>query len=706
MNHTHLSAAALCAFTALMLCSRSATAQLADTARAPVFRIDSADARAWERIAAAENHRAQTPSEVRVLLDGAAHASPAIRRVSVRAMGRMQRLQYAPAILRALHDTLPAVRATAAAAVAMAAIDAPDVRAIAALRDSVHARLVQESDPHVIGALLETTGRIRAADTMTARAAATDLASYAASASPIVRNGTARGLFFLARQSPYGRRAMDVAAPALRELATRRIGAGDRAAAQPTRERAAAALAAAGLGDPATALQLLTDPSPFVRRQALLMLSSFAADSAAARTIIDRGLQDSSWVVRYDALRQYGARRRGGDGCTRVRMFMHDPSMHVALQAIDLAARGCRDDARTIAMLDSAARSLARADDWHAPAHALVTLAAIDPAAANSMLPEFANSEITWVRQYAAKAATRLSDVALLERLANDADVNVRTAAVQGLAQTAGHAADALYLQQLQFDDSQLLMAAAAALDSTTEPTAADMLMSAFERVTRLQSENSRDGRMALLDAIAQIGDSTLAPRLLPALHDFDDRVAARAATVLTQWTRIPHQAAPQPLPELPMPSFEEVAALVDAVAHVELVDGTGFDLQLLPFDAPVNATRFAALARQGWFDGKTIHRVEPNFVVQGGSPRANEFAGAPRFSRDEIGYPNRRGTVGLSTRGHDTGDAQFYINTVDNAQLDPSYTVFGVVVGDGMSVVDRMLEGTTVRRIQIRLPN
>ena len=61
-------------------------------------------------------------------------------------------------------------------------------------------------------------------------------------------------------------------------------------------------------------------------------------------------------------------------------------------------------------------------------------------------------------------------------------------------------------------------------------------------------------------------------------------------------------------------------------------------ELRLLPFDAPTNAWRFARLAREGWFDGLTFHRVAPNFVIQGGSPGANEYAGDGPYTRDEIG--------------------------------------------------------------------
>jgi cyclophilin family peptidyl-prolyl cis-trans isomerase len=130
------------------------------------------------------------------------------------------------------------------------------------------------------------------------------------------------------------------------------------------------------------------------------------------------------------------------------------------------------------------------------------------------------------------------------------------------------------------------------------------------------------------------------------------------------------------------------------------MADGSEIAIHLLPFDAPTNAARFARLARAGYFDGLTIHRVAPNFVVQGGSPGANEYSGAGPFTRDELGVSNRRGTVGLSTRGRDTGDAQFFINLVDNIRLDHEYTVFGVVVR-GMDVVDGLLEGAVIRAVR-----
>ena len=67
---------------------------------------------------------------------------------------------------------------------------------------------------------------------------------------------------------------------------------------------------------------------------------------------------------------------------------------------------------------------------------------------------------------------------------------------------------------------------------------------------------------------------------------------------------------------------------------------------------------------------------------------------------RDEVGGRNDRGTVGLSTRGRNTADAQFFINLVDNARLDHNYTVFAHILDDDLPVIDKIQEGEVMRTI------
>ncbi|HCQ03343.1 MAG TPA: peptidylprolyl isomerase, partial [Candidatus Latescibacteria bacterium] len=90
------------------------------------------------------------------------------------------------------------------------------------------------------------------------------------------------------------------------------------------------------------------------------------------------------------------------------------------------------------------------------------------------------------------------------------------------------------------------------------------------------------------------------------------------------------------------------------------------------------------------------------NFVIQGGSPGANEFVGDGPFTRDELtNRSHLRGTIGISTRGRDTGDAQIFVNLVDNIRLDHNYTIIADVV-EGMDAVDGLLEGGRIARVRI----
>jgi cyclophilin family peptidyl-prolyl cis-trans isomerase len=175
-------------------------------------------------------------------------------------------------------------------------------------------------------------------------------------------------------------------------------------------------------------------------------------------------------------------------------------------------------------------------------------------------------------------------------------------------------------------------------------------------------------------------------------------------ADILRQWGDASASAAPQPIRPV-TPSLSSVAALRDRRVRFTMAARSGggsFEMRLLVDEAPLTVGRFAALARRGTYNGLTFHRVAPNFVVQGLSPGANEYEGHDPYMRDEVGLvSHRRGTVGISTRGRDTGDAQIFVNLIDNWRLDHQYTVYAEVVR-GMDVVDGILEGDVVARVEI----
>jgi cyclophilin family peptidyl-prolyl cis-trans isomerase/HEAT repeat protein len=462
------------------------------------------------------------------------------------------------------------------------------------------------------------------------------------------------------------------------------------------------AVNAARAGDIASIKQGSADPDAQVRRLALLALTTATASDDERRAVLGPALKDRSFHVRYDAVRVYSRLLQSGD-CAPIILALADANPHVRLAAIDALANPCPPAAGAAGALTKLTEQLPPSTAsnriaWHQPAHALVSLAAVDAAAAALRLPAFAQHQVWHVRAYAARAAAALRDAATLERFARDENDNVRYEAIVALRQVAGHAADAVFIDALTRPDYQLVLAAAQALEGAPDRTAAvPALLRAFARLTLERRETSRDPRVALLARLRDSGSAADAAALTPCLADFDPVVAAECAATLQSWTGT--METPRPVPLIAAPIDDRLPNR----ARIVMSAGGAFDVTLLAGEAPATVSRFAQLARRGYYNGLTFHRVAPNFVIQGGSPGANEYAGDGPFMRDELGLRSHtRGTVGLSTRGRDTGDAQFFVNLLDNPRLDHDYTSFGEVTS-GMDVVDAVLEGDVIERIELQ---
>lgn len=142
-------------------------------------------------------------------------------------------------------------------------------------------------------------------------------------------------------------------------------------------------------------------------------------------------------------------------------------------------------------------------------------------------------------------------------------------------------------------------------------------------------------------------------------------------------------------------------APAADQAQQVRVSTNMGdFVIELMPDRAPLTVANFVRYVKEGYYSGTLIHRVVANFVIQGGGHSATDLklkaVHDPVNNESGNGLQNKRGTVGLA-RGEaaHSGNAQFYVNLVDNPDLDPlptrwGYTVFGKVI-QGMDVVDRI---------------
>lgn len=520
---------------------------------------------------------------------------------------------------------------------------------------------------------------------------------------PVAYRDVSRALEALVRRnrrlwSPTGEAVTFLKRAAVRELQ----GMQPRDDATP--ELGMAGLLAAGAAEPQIIARVLDDRAWTVRRiAALALIAGGTSIEPAARTdLVRHALNDRAWQVRFEGVRAWARREAAAGGCGPLMDALSDESQHVVLAALDALGERCLQDTDITDRMVSEARTPPTIGPWQREAHAMVALAARDPERAALSLPAFASHQVWQVRMYAARAAAAMKDVYSLGRLVYDPHDNVREAAVPALRLLQGSDRDAACLAALGRRDYQLLRTAAMALkDAEGDRYFVAALAGALARVTAEKKETSRDTRLALIErlrAMAGRADADVFERLL---RDFDPVVAAAAADAYSAVTGRAAAADPQRLPRKDLLTGLEPAG--PPIARAQLDTGRHFDIVFDKKAAPLAYQRFRRLIERHYYDGLTFHRVVPNFVIQGGSPGANEYEGDDLFMVDELGPPHLRGTVGVSTRGRDTGDAQFFVNLVDNPRLDFEYTVFGRVPAEQMHAVDELQEGATIRWIRFR---
>ncbi|QJR35706.1 peptidylprolyl isomerase [Gemmatimonas groenlandica] len=595
-------------------------------------------------------------------IDAALLSGDSVRqRLAVRAIGRFEQYPLEVKVIPLLTARAASVRREA-------------VNALGQLRSryDLAALLASERDPSVRAVIYETMGRVPKELGVPAEAVA---ATHAATAQKltdglresdaVVRAGAARGIEALFRRTARAH-APSAAVRGVIHDVIRTDNTSD------TRQLLLLALTAANDRDAASVAIALRDTSPEVRRLAV----------ALGRQWVD----DPAPMVRWQALRVAGT-------CARAASLVRDGSEHVALLAIDqLGDLKCTDAASLPAL---AAESDAKRP-WRYQAHAAVAMAKVAPARAPTLVQRLSASSTWQARVYAADAAKLLKDSAVLRTLALDAEPNVVIAAMTTPQQA---------LRALSSTHAGLVLAAARQLKGYAGlKSALPQLLAAFDRFTAMQRATMRDPRVALLERIAEVADGSTVVWMRERLRDVDPAIAGSAARALSTLVPEPVKSITQEYVPPAFPGAEELRGLEGATATMRLRGLGDVELALRFDDAPMAVHTFVTLASAGKFNGLTFHRIVPNFVIQGGSPGADEVDPiTDTFMRDEVGLArNARGSFGISTRGRDTGDGQIYVNLVNNFRLDHDYTVFANVTR-GLDLIDRVQEGDVIESITVR---
>jgi cyclophilin family peptidyl-prolyl cis-trans isomerase/HEAT repeat protein len=219
-----------------------------------------------------------------------------------------------------------------------------------------------------------------------------------------------------------------------------------------------------------------------------------------------------------------------------------------------------------------------------------------------------------------------------------------------------------------------------------------------------LADKQLNDAALSILDALAKQKNAKANEAIKTALDSNDHLVRRRAVallktngagdfssrigTVKTSNTAADYERA--------------VAGIGKQMRAIVNTTKGSFTIEFLPEAAPLTVDNFVQLAKRNYFNGFTIHRVVPNFVIQDGDPRGDGNGGPGFQIRCEINEaPYERGAVGMALSGKDTGGSQWFVTHSPQPHLDGGYTVFGNVIS-GMGVIDNIVRGDVIRSIAI----
>ncbi|HEY8203698.1 MAG TPA: peptidylprolyl isomerase, partial [Pyrinomonadaceae bacterium] len=258
---------------------------------------------------------------------------------------------------------------------------------------------------------------------------------------------------------------------------------------------------------------------------------------------------------------------------------------------------------------------------------------------------------------------------------------------------------DELARNRLIATDAIIRASAAEALGN--QPPSEANTRALINALPRAMHDKDNDAALAILDALAKQKNKEANDAIKTALDSKDHLIRRRAVallkansvgdfsdrigTVQTRNTEADYRRAISRIGKKPTATVVTSKGL--------------FTIEFLTEEAPLTVDNFIQLAKKRFFNGQTIPRVVPNFVIQAGDPRGDQNGGPGYTIRCEINeVPYERAAVGMALSGKDTGGSQWFVTHSPQPHLDGGYTVFGRVIR-GMEVVDKTARGDRILR-------
>lgn len=410
--------------------------------------------------------------------------------------------------------------------------------------------------------------------------------------------------------------------------------------------------------------------------------------------LLRRLIEHSDAGVRIEALRTAAARRMV-DACEAMGGFDSDPP-HVLLERLQAAA--VSTDASTA---DKVAPWLEH-DDPALVAAALASLQALDHRRIAPHLQQFLEDPRPQVRAAAVPLFPRDEEEAFMAHLGRslqDPHPLVRNAAVQAYPREA--VTDWL-LDLLGHSDPVVVALAAGQIRQRGAGPYLDSLAAAY---SRLRDQPNFEARSAVLRAAQDSLDQPAALQLVrDALDDPDRNIRIQAAAALAEidGPSVREKIGPVAL-DRDLEYYRQALRTLKQWEGAEIETSRGsFRIRFFSQDAPLTVHNFISLAEKGFYEGITIHRTVPNFVMQAGCPRGDGW-GEPGYDiRCEINTRRySRGAVGMALAGKDTGGSQWFVTYSPQHHLDGGYTVWAEAV-DGWDILHQILPGDSLKSVRL----
>ena len=657
--------------------------------------VDDAQVGKLARVLRAADRRI-VDDDLRALL---ADDDPAVRARAALALGQIADPSSLQDLEKATSDSTPEVRANAAYAIGLVA----DPSALPVL-----VRLADDASPKVRAATVEAIGRLRdPAGAPAVRAMLEDpempvrataaLAAWKFADAEVFLDAL---LANLAAANPGVRAASACALARLASAATAPASSG-----APVGRLSDSGLARAR----AALVERATDVEPEVRMQAARGLAFPVGRAELA--VVGALTKDPEPGVRVNAVRSLGFPK------VPIKPYLEravvDRDQGVARAALEAVGKvgGPQAEAtvgKLLASFDSA---------WLREA-ALSALAHADPSRTPDVVNGMLNSTDPVMRASAASLLTGHKEpgaMAAASTMLRDAEPRVQAVAVPIIAEQDAPVSK-LFQGLFGSPDPVVRAAVGEAVGGRfAEPHSAaesrDDLYARLEEIwAAAAGDTIPDAKLAVVDASAKAGkDERTKTALTRALTDPDVVVRRRAAARFKDVYGDDRSSAVGPAADRPLSDYERIVRWA-RVPHAAVVtaqrSGTAtarFTVALDASAAPMAAWNFAELAGKKFFDGATLHRVVPNFVVQDGDPRGDGYGGPGYSIRDEFNpLPFTAGVLGMASDGKDTAGSQWFITLSAQPHLDGRYTSFGRVVQGLREIVAQMRPEDTIVTIRV----